>query len=249
MMLSDKQLQDYLAGTGPLEEALIIEAGVMTDAELEARLFALDFSNAKPLREAFDLAVSPETLQALEKRIPDTQTKSTLAVVFDKIKWGAAAAALVAIGFGLSNLKGQPEPRWRDQVASYHALYVAQTLASITLNDAQLAEQLSQGEQALGRSLPVDVVGSLGDSPLLRTQVLGFKDTPLVQMAYLTNSGVPVALCAIPSKAEPSTEILYETLSGLPTASWSDGAYSYMIVGDIDDNRLTAMAQNMRDTL
>lgn len=247
-MLSDKQLQNYLAGTASPEEAAEIEARIAEDAELEARLFALDFAQAKPLRDAFEAAGNPDTLQALELQVTGNSADKAPQIAFGRIKW-VAAAACIGVALVINSLLGQSKPRWQDQVAAYQALYVEQTLAPIAVDDATLTDQLKRGEQALGRSLPLDVVGTLDEIPLLRAQILGFEDSPLIQMAYLTERGVPVALCAIRLEGTPSAEVIYETLSGLPTASWSDGEFSYMIVGNIENEQLAKMAQSLRSTL
>jgi len=43
--------------------------------------------------------------------------------------------------------------------------------------------------------------------------------------------------------------VVSETLAGLPSVHWSDGSYSYMIVGDIDPDRLLKMANDVQTVL
>lgn len=119
-------------------------------------------------------------------------------------------------------------------MAVYQTLYVSETLASTVSNDEELAAQLAKSEQAIGREQPLDVVGDLEGMKLLWAQVLGFEGTPLIQMAYLSDKGVPVALCATRLTTPVNHQPSFEALSGLPVVHWSDGRYGYMIAGDID---------------
>ena len=141
------------------------------------------------------------------------------------------------------------KPSWQDQVAVYQTLYVTDTLALTDADDEELTAQLARSERAVGRALPLDVVGELEGMKLLRAQVLGFEGAPLIQMAYLSDDGVPVALCAIRLTTSVTDQPTFETLSGLPVVHWSDGSFGYMIVGDIERSLLMEMAETVLQSL
>lgn len=253
-MYSDAQLQDYLAGTLDIEIADALEEQIAIDPALESRLLALEHTQAGALRAVFDAVPTPERLQDLEHHVLAAKPAKPAPVRAQAPWQWASVAAVVAFAVGAYSFSAPPveeKPawRWQDQVASYQALYVTETLEAVSASDDQIANQLSKSEAALGRDLPLNAVGDLDGMKLLRAQILGYKDAPLVQMAYLTVDGKPVALCAIRPKAAVVKDFAFETLSGLPTIHWSDGEFNYMIVGDIDNERLMKMAQNVSTSL
>lgn len=251
MMFSEEQLQDYLAGALPPETATKLEEEISTDTEVESRLFALDYKRAAPLRDAFEQIPDAAALQDLSALVLNTNVDAKIAVPQSTWKWPAVAAA-VAFAAGAFLFAGQTSeagPSWQDQVAVYQTLYVTETLASTVPADEDLIAQLVKSERAIGRTLPLDVVGELDGMKLLRAQVLGFDGAPLIQMAYLSDSGVPVALCAIRLAASATDRPTFETLSGLPSVHWSDGSFGYMIVGDIEHSVLMEIADKVSVSL
>ncbi|MFX0544149.1 anti-sigma factor family protein [Roseovarius sp. S1116L3] len=251
MTYSDAQLRAYLKGMLSQDQAEALEAQVAQDAVLEARLFALDFDRAGALRAAFDAVPETDVLQDLEGGLPNA--KAQAAGVFPARFWiGAGIVASVAFATGAFLFDAETaasDPRWQDLVAAYQSLYVTETLAPIAADNEQLTAQLSRAARRLGRALPLDVVSDLGGLELLRAQILGFDDTPLIQLAYLSEDGMPVALCAIQRAGPTVGEFTFEVLAGLQSVHWSDGTFSYMIVGDIENDRLSEMAESVRNTL
>ena len=119
----------------------------------------------------------------------------------------------IAVGFGVSNRTQRDAPTdstpaWLAQVASYHELYVRDTVDGIAL-DADRRQQLAaELTTALGAPLQI---------PDLRRQKLDFKrgqllqieGRALIQLAYLPDAGTPVALCI--------------TKNGAPDAGFASG--------------------------
>jgi len=250
MTFSDPQLKAYLAGDLSADLAATLDAQLAHDDTLEARLLALDRGQSTAIRAAFDGVPDAARLEPIEAVI-----NNAAAPVQTNRNWGKLlpfAAVLVVGAFmlgGLSQNPTSPASTWREQVAIYQALYVTETLSSIEPDSASLAVQLDRGASALGRPLDVAAVGDLDGLDLLRAQVLGFDGVPLVQLAYLSETGAPVALCAVKLPADLDEGIRSEVLAGLPSVTWSDGTYSYMIVGDIEPDRLTRMANVLQASL
>lgn len=252
MTFSDPQLKAYLVGDLSADLAATLDAQLAHDDTLEARLLALDREQSTSIRAAFDRVPDAARLEPIE-----TMIKDAAVAVPDRTNrnWGKLlpfAAVLVVGAFMLGGLfqnPTSPASTWREQVAIYQALYVTETLSSIEPDSASLAVQLDRGASALGRTLDVAAVGDLDGLDLLRAQVLGFDGVPLVQLAYLSETGAPVALCAVKLPADPDDGIRSEVLAGLPSVTWSDGTYSYMIVGDIEPDRLTRMANSLQALL
>lgn len=251
MTFSDQQLKDYLAGTLPADAAADLETRIEQDTALEARLFALDFAQAAPLRDAYAQIPDAPALKGLEDIIMGAREAEPPAVQSRAWAWPAAAAvAVFAVGAAwFGGQASQPAPSWQDQVAVYQTLYVAETLSSVMTDQTEVAAQLASSERALGRTLPLEVVGDLEGTKLLRAQILGFEGAPLIQMAYLSDAGVPFALCAIRLNTPANDAPAFEQLSGMPVVHWSDGEFGYMIVGDMERDVLESMAQTLVTSL
>jgi len=249
MSFSDSQLRAYIAGNLPPDHASALEEKIADNRELEARLLAFDREQSAPIRDAFMSVPSPDHIAGLAAALPAAKPRKMIPANFAKI--GFAASTLIAailLSVLMTNRPGTAKT-WREQVAIYQALYVTDTLSHIAPDPTVLSQQLERSSTALGRSLDVDAVRNLDGLSLLRAQVLGFNDTPLVQMAYLSENGVPIALCAVHIGSDAQAGVRAEVLSGLPSVSWSDGEFSYMIVGDIAPSRLERMAQGLQNTL
>jgi len=246
-----KHLQSYLAGTLSPADAERLELEIANDVALEARLFALDYTRAAPLRGAFENVPDSAGLQNLEALVLNKTSETQTGIPKASWKWSALAAA-VAFGVGAFLFAGQTpmaKPNWQNQVAVYQTLYVTDTLALTVADDEELTAQLARSARAVGRELPLDVVRELEGMKLLRAQILGFESAPLIQMAYLSDDGVPVALCAIRLATPATDQPTFETLSGLPAVHWSDGSFGYMIVGDIERGLLMEMADTISASL
>ena len=252
MTFTDTQLKDYLAGRLDPDQAATLEQTLADDQGLEDRLLSFERAGSAGLRDAMQGIPLTERLVPIQEQFSNADEPVAVAPPI-RSRWpgaiaAAAAAAVVAGVLMLNGPAGNSADRWQEQVAIYQALYVTQTLAAVQADPGDVAGQLARSAEVLGRPLPLDAVGELDGLSLLRAQVLGFEGKPLIQMAYLSEDGVPVALCAI-RLGEQSADIVSETLAGLPSVHWSDGAFSYMIVGDIAQDRLLKMAADMQGVL
>lgn len=251
MTFTDTQLQDYLAGRLDADLASALEESIASDLVLEERLLKFERAGSAVMREALHSIPIGDRLEPIRDAMPKPET--SVVAMPTRSRWpgaiGAAVAAAVVAGVVMFNGGTvNASDRWQEQVAIYQALYVTDTLAAVQANPGDVAGQLARSGAVLGRALSMDAVGDLDGLPLLRAQVLGFEDHPLIQMAYLTDEGVPVALCAIRLGVE-TDGVTSETLAGLPSVHWSDGTFSYMIVGDIAPARLLKMANDVQGVL
>ena len=136
--------------------------------------------------------------------------------------WQAAAAALL-LSFGAwggYNFSKPDAPEWRESVAIYQSLYVADTLAPINQSDAAAEEELARVMAKLGKQIELSSLKSDPDLVYKRAQILGFGDRPLAQLAFLTNTGGPVALCIMKTDGA-AQNISYGELQGLNSAQWA----------------------------
>ncbi|WP_299191063.1 hypothetical protein [uncultured Litoreibacter sp.] len=225
--ISDEDLTAYLDGEADDALSSRIEAALAMDASIAQRLEALSI-DVGSLKGALDglLPSAPRDL------VPARAAANT------NRPWGigATVAASLIVGVTAGYLyasKPAPEPGWMAYVAAYQALYVNATLADA--GGAQGTE-LAQLAGVLGRDLEgVDTAPNL---TFKRGQVLGFKGKALVQLAYLSSAGDPVALCIIKTSGE-AKPVTTTQLEGMQAASWSDGNHAYLLIGG-DDAALVA---------
>ena len=216
--VSDEDLTAFLDGEAPAALAQEIETARKTDRSLGARLDSLQFDLAGLKAQADDMLASAPA-QILPQPIPD-RALGPIA--------GAIAALVVGLALGVT-LANRPaaQPGWMEYVAAYQALYVQGTLSGVGSDPSSLT-RLSE---LLGRDL-----SPAQDAPDLvfkRAQQLGFNGQPLIQIAYLTETGAPMALCIIKKPGE-ERPITADLLEGMQAASWSDGEFAYLLIGGTD---------------
>lgn len=243
MTYTDDILYTYLAGSLDADTAYSLEADIADDRELEARLMALD-PFAAPIKEAFANIPTPERVTALAQTVQFAQPSS--------MPWlRYAAAAMVGVTIGYSTFAIQPGngpllSDWRDQVAAYQVLYVTETVQGISATPEEISAQFSMANTQIGLDLQQAALGKIPTLDLKRAQVLGFKDQPLIQIAFEGSNGTPVALCIIRNDAGAGA-LEAETLAGLASASWSTDTHSFLLIGGTEQAQITQTASMLID--
>ncbi len=247
MTFDDNQLRAYLAGDMPEEAARALEEQLEGDAILEARLLELDQASHEVLRQVMTELPGQERLRRLEADLTTAEPVKTRPV------WAmAAVAAFVAFGLGafiFGTQRSAVPHRWQEQVAIYQALYVTETLTPIRFEQDVIAAQVKRSGTELGRDIPFEAVSRLDALTLKRAQILGFEGAPLIQLAYLSETGAPVALCAVRLDGSETADVVFETLAGLPSAHWSRDGVGYMLIGDLAAEHLQDLAEELQRTL
>lgn len=229
---SDEQLTAYLDGEVEPAVAEDIRNALEGDAQLRARLDSLSIDTSE-VAAAFDglLAGAPS--------VPDfgetPAAGSARSRVMGLVRYAAVAFIAVAIGWSSSFLIPREAGRdWKDFVATYHALYVTDTLTPVSQSDESAVAELAAVAEAVGHSVDLNMVKSLEPLTYKRAQILGFEGSPLMQMTFLTDQGVPVALCLIrssgPDKAAPD----FLELQGMSAATWTSNGFDYLLIGGTD---------------
>lgn len=228
---SDEELTAYLDGEA--DDALRVRVDAEREnAAVAERLRALSI-DVDQLTDAFDqtlkMAPTPgflEPLQSVPRRraIPNPALQAI------------AAAVLLAVGWSAGHF-GKPDApeTWRDYAATYHALYVTETLSGDEASPSALAAQVTRVSGILEKALTVDALSGVEGLDLRRAQILAFKDNPLVQIAYLTDDGVPMALCLFRKSGKKAAVTVTERL-GMASAHWSDGKFGYLLIGGADES-------------
>lgn len=258
---SDEEIAAYLDGEGDPSLGERLEARAAEDAELRGRIEALTVDK-QAIAEAFEglLGASPHMpTEALTKAAPLSRTD----VWRTPGALAAAAAACLAIGLGvgfqLASYRGDgatrnktvqeaPLESWRDYAAAYHALYVTDTLTHVADDDAARVRELDRASRAVG--LPLDGVRApIDELQFRRAQLLGFEGRALVQVAFLSATGAPMALCLINSPDAGDSEVALETRRDMASASWSQPGLEFLLIGGRDAALTKRAAETLRRRL
>ncbi|MBO9406874.1 hypothetical protein J7399_05515 [Shimia sp. R9_1] len=239
---SDEELVAYLDGESEFAAVDQIESALQDDAALNKRLDALRI-DIGALQDSFELLQpSAEAIAALPVG-PKAPVKRPVFAV------GMAACIALAVGFGLGSWSTNQSPSgWVEYVAAYQALYTHATLDHISQSPEQLREELGRVSAAVGKDIALEQLTALPDVEYKRGQVLSFEGRPLIQLAFATPSGVPIALCIIRSEDVAKTEEAMATmrLEGLSSAVWSDGVHEYVLIGGKEDGLVRRMGQALQ---
>ena len=225
---TDEDLTAYLDAESDPATRRQIAAALADDAELRQRLNAMQFPR-DAVKSAFDdLLVAAPAMPAL----------TPLPASLHRGGWPRALMAMAAclvigvtVGTGLTKWYSQPGG-WKSYVAAYQSLYVNGTLSVVQDSESDAGLRLA----ALGEILGKDLGPAQTDTVLefKRGQLLGFRGHPLVQLAYLTPLGEPVALCIMRAKGASDSAVTTTELEGMAGAQWERDGLAYLLIGGSD---------------
>ncbi len=243
---SDEELTAYLDGENELAPIVRISEALKTDRKLRERIKHLSVDK-DAIAKAFQ-SVQPTNFPAAS-RLPQSAANSNRS--FNYAQMAAGMIVALGIGFGASQwmMHGQDQRNWRDFVATYQALYVNETLASVQQSEPKLSSELTRVAATLGTTLDLSAMQSVPTLDYKRAQVLSFMNQPLIQLAFLSDAGQPIALCIIKTQDAENSAIRYENLEGLESATWAKNGFEYLLIGDTDKDFLSKTARQMSDLI
>jgi hypothetical protein len=238
MQVSDETLTAYLDGMLEPEVQAEVEATIAADVDIAARLDALRLPIGR-----LQAAMTPGMLDA--PSLPPELLVTAQEPPRRRYWVPTAIAASFAIGFVVSGVLQPPAPKtgWLTSVAAYQALYITETLSGPAQTDARRAEVLDTATGVF--DLDLEPATQLDGADFKRAQMLGFKGKPLLQMAYLTPDGVPMALCLIPVDGPdkpPEPSVLFD-LAGI---SWVENGVGYYLVGGDSPDQIDTLFTQIR---
>ncbi|RUM25989.1 anti-sigma factor [Rhizobium vallis] len=255
---SDEELTAFIDGELTAEEAARIQTLVNEDQSVAERLEFLARANL-PFEQAFAplLSEAPRAkLEAMLGAIPAQNSASSASASPTATRrrfLGALAASLVAgiaidravIGIGRGLSAKDENSEWRAVVAEYISLYSAETLAGPVPAREVQASQLASLDEKLGLTLSPEAV-SLPGIDFKRALLLQYDGKPLAQIAYLDPETGPMALCIVLSDAGRKAPDL-ESRKGMNVVYWSSETHAFMLIGHAAADRMTAIADGVRE--
>ena len=126
---------------------------------------------------------------------------------------------------------------------------MTETLVAVPTDPKGLDTALTRAHSALKHKLSTQALTAVPGLDLKRSHVLRFERQPLIQLAYFTQHGAPVALCIIgnPAAAKSSTHVT--SMERLAAASWSKGGYDFLLIGGKDATLIRDAALKLRKQL
>ena len=235
---SDEELTAFLDGEkefAPMDE---IRAALKFDPALQRRLSSLKIDR-RQIKENFQ-HLSPGMIP--QPKLPD-HAPSRISNL------GIAAGFLIAavIGFGVGSFDPQSQPKdWKAYVAAYQALYTNSTLVHVQADSIAQQDELQRVSAAIGKSINLSNLNIGPEVEYKRAQILGFEGKALIQLAFLTSTGEPMALCIIRSDNNVSQAINFAVMEELNSAFWSTQGYNYLLIGGNDQSLLSRLANTLR---
>ncbi|MDX8347112.1 hypothetical protein SLH49_03850 [Cognatiyoonia sp. IB215446] len=228
--ITDAELTAYLDGEADAALTARIDAGLAVDTALAQRLEALAGAG-NAIKAAFDLdGLDPPSFPSAGLQ-PEPRRLSTALIPL-------AIAASFAIGMVVMSLL-RPAPTWVDTIASYHALYVTETLSGADQPPQASDAVLQSAQEMLGVDLRPAT--SLPGLTFKRAQILSINGQPLLQMAYLDEGGLPFAFCVtLPGDAD--RDDLQRMSHDVATNSWVTDGVGYVLVGGGDIARVSDLS-------
>ena len=251
-MTSDETLTAYLDGELDARAAEALRQRLSREPLLAARLAELEM-DLDELRAGYQRVGDDAPLEVLKQAIsadaaPAGLPDKTPAAAQPTRRGMMMAACLACLALGAAAGAGGlyllPEQKsWREAVAEYQILYAPETLTWSQTPAEEIAATLRRISRRIGLKLsPQDL--DVAEAEFRRGQLLDFNGQPLVQLAYLRNSQVPVAFCMTRDGA-PDRGLATEQREGLPIVHWSKQGVSFMVIGQVPEAELMAMARTL----
>ena len=232
------QLMAYVDGELDAEGVREVEALLATDAE--ARLTVAKFrETAALLRAACAEGFYADGTAHIALVRPAHRMVRRLA--------GYAAVAVVAVivGFGGGLLSsGRPssgEQVLINDVAEYHKVQSQETKHLVEVPASESADLTTWLGRRLDRHLEIPDLSPAGlHFAGGRMEVAG--QQPVAALIYTRDNGLPVGLC-IARTPDTTSALRIDQRDGETLASWADGAYTYIVVGDLSAAAARAIAE------
>jgi len=155
---------------------------------------------------------------------------------------GAALAACVAGFAGGVGWVGWPvseQTALADEVAEYHAVYAREERHLVEVPAEQMDEITGWLGKRLDRRLEVPDLAAEG-LRFAGARLLVVGGHAVAQLVYTRAQGRPLALC-ITKLAGAAAPVRLERHGAQRTALWLDGAYAYVVVGEVGEDKLRAI--------
>ncbi len=236
---TDALLVAYVDGELDPETALEIERQIAADPRMQQRL-EMYRETAGLLRAACSEHVYAADVEQLMPAVPCVLRRAPR-----RYGW-ALGTALAACAAGF--LGGVQWVRWPQspssefvaEVAEYHAVFAREERHLVEVPADRTEELTGWLGQRLEKRLTVPDLSAEG-LRFAGGRMLVIDGRPVAQLMYTRAVGRPVAIC-ITKLAIPAAPVQQDVHDAQRTAIWRDGAYAYVVVGEVGEAAMRLIA-------
>lgn len=233
---TDEELVAYLDGEHDFAPVDDIEQLLVDDPSLRKRLDRLKV-DGDAIKDSFD------HVRPINRRAPILPHIQSSGLRMQAVAMIACLALIIGGGLGFGARGGASGPQgWKEYVAAYQALYINATLASVEISPDIQRLELKRISAAIGKDISLESLSVSPEISYKRAQILGFEGRPLAQLAFLSSTGAPLALCIIRMGGDEA-ETQFGKMEDMSTASWSQGEYEYLLIGGDDPQFIKRLAE------
>jgi anti-sigma factor RsiW len=237
---TDALLVAYVDGELDVEASLEVEKLIAADPRAQ-RAVELYRETAGLLRAACGEHAYAANVERLLPALPSVLRRAPR-----RYGWavGAALAACVAGFVGGAGWAGWPaseQATLADEVAEYHAVYAREERHLVEVPAEQMDDITSWLGKRLDRRLEVPDLAAEG-LHFAGARMLVVGGNPVAQLIYTRAQGRPLALC-IAKLGATAAPVRLEQHGEQRTALWLDGTYAYVVVGEVGEDKLRAIAE------
>lgn len=248
MSLDELTLLAYVDGELPMQRRLEVEAALAANADLARTVRALRASRL-PYQSAFEEQALARVPDGLKARIEELSAVSAASHSLALAGPGGSNASIKTPGSGaqrwhlwvllaltvgvLAGWLGGQRVRsveaddWVRHVSSYHSMYVRETVLDGGVGTAQIEALKTRLGDQLGLQLKVPDLEADG-LRFVRAQQLQFNGKVVLQLVYLPQQGLPVALCMTPATGGKEGS---SRLDGQQAVTWYASGWAYVLIG------------------
>ncbi|EDT43371.1 anti-sigma factor family protein [Burkholderia ambifaria] len=188
---------------------------------------------------------------------PDARTPSSMPVrsrVRTMVPWLAVAFVAGAFCCGavlhfapqdaLMSARTQMSP-WIMAAVNYQRLYTRDTVAFDSSNFAAAAHMVENIRRDDGLRIRIPDLRAVGLT-FKRIQRLNFNHKPLVQIVYLPEKGLPVALCVMKDE-RPDMALARQQVGSMEVVTWRRASVTYALIAAPGDTDLGAIGKRIAD--
>jgi anti-sigma factor RsiW len=154
----------------------------------------------------------------------------------------ALAIGVLAGYWGGARTRTPDVEPWVRMVSSYHSMYGRETVVDGGASSAQTVALKARLGQQLGLNLKIPDLEAEG-LHFVRAQQLQFDGRMVLQMVYLPEQGLPIALCVTPAAAQPERVL---TLDGQQAVTWHASGWAYVLIGQMPAPQLERLRGQLK---
>ncbi|WP_175703648.1 anti-sigma factor family protein [Burkholderia ambifaria] len=134
---------------------------------------------------------------------------------------------------------------WIMAAVNYQRLYTRDTVAFDSSNLAAAAHMVESIRRDDGLRIRIPDLRAVGLT-FKRIQRLNFNHKPLVQIVYLPEKGLPVALCVMKDE-RPDTALARQQVGSMEVVTWRRASVTYALIAAPGDTDLGAIGKRIAD--